>query len=125
LPDPRADLYALGCVSYFLLTGRDVFEAGSAMDMLRSHLGATPAPPSQRAPVPVPEELDRVVLQCLEKDPDRRPASALELREMLRAVPVESAWSDERAAKWWADHAPALGRFVPEAATLPGATPKI
>jgi len=122
-PDLRADLYALGCVAYFLLTGCLVFEAESVMDMMRSHLDVTPGPPSERASVRVPKELDAVVLQCLEKDPEKRPASALELRGMLRAIHMESAWSDERAAKWWADHAAALGKLMAEAPPLPGATP--
>ena len=98
--DGRTDLYAVGCVAYYLLTGRLVFEAESAVQMVARHLRAEPRPPSARAPRPVPEALDRAVLACLAKSPDDRPASAGALRRMLAAVDAEP-WGDEEARAWW------------------------
>src|SRR5215213_5209391 len=77
--DRRADLYALGCVAYWLLTGKLVFEADSPLRMLIQHIQGTPVPPSQRAGVEVPPALERLVMRCLAKDPDQRPQSADEL----------------------------------------------
>src|SRR5688572_23029633 len=74
--DRRADVYALGCVAYFLLTGQLVFEADTSMKMLLQHVNAKPVPPSQRSELPIPKELDDLILACLEKDPNLRPQSA-------------------------------------------------
>ena len=100
--DARTDVYGLGCLAYWLLTGRLVFEARSAMEILRRHVGTAPSPPSVRAPGVIPTELDDAVLACLEKDPDRRPSSAAELAERLRAVPRVRPWDQARARAWWA-----------------------
>src|SRR5438128_7244759 len=66
--DPRADVYALGCVAYYLLTGQLVFEADTPMKMFLQHLQTPPIPPSQRTELRIPRELDELVLSCLEKD---------------------------------------------------------
>src|SRR5262249_22447730 len=66
----RADVYALGCVAHYLLTGQLVFEADTPMKMLMQHVQATPIPPSQRTELPIPGELDDLVMACLEKDPN-------------------------------------------------------
>jgi eukaryotic-like serine/threonine-protein kinase len=104
--DGRADLYALGCVAHYLLTGRLVFEAENAVRLIVMHLQDEPQPPSRHAPFPVPPELDALVLACLAKSPAERPASAAALDRALAAVPVAEPWSEERAAAWWRDHAP-------------------
>ena len=83
--DRRADVYALGCVAYYLLTGQLVFEADTPMKMFVQHLQAEPVPPSQRTELPIPPELDAFVLACLQKDPDKRPQSARKLFEMACA----------------------------------------
>ena len=77
--DRRADVYALGCVAYYLLTGQLVFEADTPMKMLMQHVQAVPLPPSKRTELPIPPELDAIVLACLQKDPDKRPQNAEEL----------------------------------------------
>ena len=77
--DHRADLYALGCVAYFLLTGERVFHAESQMKLLMQHVNDEPIPPSRRTEQPIPREIDDLVLACLHKDPNRRPRSAEEL----------------------------------------------
>jgi serine/threonine-protein kinase len=80
---PAADIYAVGCVAYFLLTGRPPFAARTLVEVCAAHLHATPAPPSTHAAVPA--EVDALVLRCLEKEPARRP-TARELGAALDAV---------------------------------------
>ena len=101
--DGRADLYALGCVAYYLLTGQQVFEGGTAMQVMSKHLQAAPAPPSQRGPFTVPAELEQLVLACLAKKPEDRPQSAAELARRLAAIDVEP-WTDVQAKDWWLAH---------------------
>jgi len=103
---PAADLYSLGCVAFWLLTGRYPFRARSAMDMLLQHINSTPPRVSTLAPWPIPEQLDRIVAECLAKDVADRPASMLALGERLAAVPFARPWSQGRALDWWKGHAP-------------------
>jgi serine/threonine-protein kinase len=84
--DARADIYSLGCVAYYLLTGHRVFEADTVMGMAVAHVTAKPVPPSKRAHRAIPEELERIVLACLEKSPERRPQSAIELLDLLKPL---------------------------------------
>jgi len=116
--DARADLYALGCVAYWMLTGRLVFEAASAVDMVLQHVQAPPNPPSTRTELPVPPALDAIVLACLEKDPARRPQSAVELSARLAECPVDTPWTEARAREWWSVHHPA-GSAPPRPAVGP------
>ena len=103
--DGRADLYALGCVAYYLLTGHVVFESANAMQTIARHVGEQPVPPSERTELPVPPELERLVLACLAKNPKERPQSAADLGRALDAIPVEP-WSQEEALKWWTVNRP-------------------
>jgi eukaryotic-like serine/threonine-protein kinase len=98
--DGRSDLYAVGCVAYYLLTGQLVFESDTPVQMIASHLRDRPVPPSERTELPVPPELERLILACLAKDPDDRPRNATELGKALAAIPVEP-WSEEQAMQWW------------------------
>jgi serine/threonine-protein kinase len=102
--DRRADLYALGCVGYWLLTGQMVFEADSPLKMLIQHIQALPVPPSIRTGRPVPADLERVIMRCLEKDPTRRPQHADELLAELDQVVFESPWTPAAARAWWGEH---------------------
>ena len=117
--DHRTDLYTLGCVTYWLLTGTPVFDGSSSMKMLIQHANEQPVAPSSRLrsrlsprlqsmsqPVEIPRPLDRVVLSCLAKHPDERPQSAGELAAALASVDLPSPWTPERASKWWAEHIP-------------------
>ena len=104
--DGRADLYALGCVAYSLLTGKLVFEASNGLQMITRHIQETPVPPSARTELDISPELDRVVLACLAKRPEDRPQSAGEMDRMLSEIEVEP-WSEEAATRWWRAHQPA------------------
>jgi hypothetical protein len=98
--DGRADLYALGCVAYYLLTAQLVFEAGNGLQMIARHMRDTPVPPSRRVELPVPAALEQLVLACLAKEPAGRPRSAAELSLALAAIGVEP-WGEEQAREWW------------------------
>jgi len=102
--DRRADLYALGCVGYWLLTGQMVFEADSPLRMLIQHIQAIPVPPSIRTGRPVPLDLERVIMRCLEKDPTRRPQSADDLFAELDRLSLTHPWDQTRARAWWGEH---------------------
>ncbi|MHB1095870.1 MAG: serine/threonine-protein kinase [Gemmatimonadaceae bacterium] len=99
--DGGADIYSLGCVAYWLLTGRLVFESESAMGMLAAHLERTPTPPGVSAPFPVSPALDQLILRCLAKRPEDRPATADALALKLSAVSAEPPWTAHDAAQWW------------------------
>jgi serine/threonine protein kinase len=117
--DVRTDIYALGAVAYYLLAGGVVFNGKSIVEVCSQHLHQQPEPLSARG-VAVSPELEAVVLACLDKDPNRRPQSAAELRQRLEACAVES-WDSASARTWWAEHQPALdGDAVP--ATGPAIT---
>lgn len=104
--DRRADVYALGCVAYYLLTGQLVFEADTPMKMLMQHVQARPVPPSQRTELPIPAELDDIVMACLEKDPDKRPQDALEMFRLTCSCHACDGWTFERARSWWETNLP-------------------
>ena len=102
--DARADLYALGAVGYWLLTGSHVFGGRSVVEVLGHHLHTEPVPPSRRLAAPVGADLEAVLLACLAKRPEDRPSSARDLRERLRACAAAGRWTNDRAAAWWAAH---------------------
>jgi len=104
--DVRSDIYALGCVGYWLLTGELVFQRENPIAMIVDHVNATPVPPSQRTENDVPEELDRIILKCLEKDPAQRFQTAMELAEALSACYRPRDWSRDHAESWWKLHYP-------------------
>ncbi|MBI4503845.1 MAG: serine/threonine protein kinase, partial [Gemmatimonadetes bacterium] len=108
--DGRADIYALGCVAYYLLTGQLVFDAANPMQMIARHLQDEPVPPSQRTELVIPPALDQVVLRCLAKKPEQRPSSAQDLAGQLGAVRFENPWTEERATQWWRVNRPSEAR---------------
>ena len=105
--DGRADIYATGCVAYWLLTGQLVFSADTVMGTIMHHAHTPPTPPSERAEMVIPPGLDALVLACLAKDPAGRPQTASELSRRLESVARESEWSQDRSREWWTVHYPA------------------
>jgi eukaryotic-like serine/threonine-protein kinase len=106
--DCRADIYALGCVAYYLVTGQRVFEDASLMQVMIHHLQDAPVPPSQRTELPVPPDLDALILHCLEKKPEQRPQDVDALLRLIRNCRVGAAWDRDRAREWWLTHLPEM-----------------
>jgi hypothetical protein len=105
--DGRADIYATGCVAYWLLAGQPVFTADSPLGLMVRHAQEPPPPPSTRGELPIPPALEAVIMRCLAKDPARRPQTARELGQELAALDA-SAWTEDRARAWWESHQPAV-----------------
>ena len=105
--DSRADVYALGCVAYFLLTGQLVFDGDTPMKLLMQHVNAIPIPPSQRTELPIPRELDDLVMACLSKNPGDRPQNAEQLFSMAQECAC-GGWDQRAARAWWERHLPEL-----------------
>jgi serine/threonine-protein kinase len=103
----RSDLYRLGCVGYWLLTGTTVFRGRTPLETMMMHVHREPEPPSQRSGRAIPAELEALVLACLAKDPDDRPQSADELASRLQGLPVALLWTPARARDWWDAERPA------------------
>ena len=104
--DGQVDVYALGCVLYWMLTGQLLFEADNPIKMMHKHISETPEPPSARTELEIPPALDEVVLQCLEKLPEDRLAGAHELAHCLESIEFAEPWTDRRAHRWWDTHLP-------------------
>jgi len=106
--DARGDIYALGCVAYYMLTGKLVFEAETSAAMMAAHIRDKPTPPSENSELPIPPELDAIVLACLAKKPEDRPQTAEDLQERLDALVFATPWNQHRARAWWSTHVPDL-----------------
>jgi len=104
--DERSDVYSLGCVLYWLLTGRLVFDAPNAARLMHQHIRESVVPPSRRTELAIPPALDGLVLSCLAKQPDERPRHADALRERLEELDLAGAWTRARAQRWWDAHRP-------------------
>ena len=102
--DLRSDLYAVGAVGYFLLTGHPVFEAAGLVELCHMHVEAVPVPVSQRLGKPVSPELEHALLACLEKSRTKRPATARELSQLLARCPTTGTWTADDADSWWSRH---------------------
>lgn len=99
--DGRVDVYGLGCVAYWLLTGRLVFEHPTMFGMLADHLHVVPTPPSCKTEREIPAELEELIMDCLDKDPYRRPQTMSEFLWRLDRLRGLETWTDERAQLWW------------------------
>jgi serine/threonine-protein kinase len=102
--DGRSDLYSLGAVGYFALTGSRLFDGKTAVEVCASHLHEPPEPPSRRIGRAVPADLEAVLMECLAKEPAKRPASAAELCRRLEACASFGLWTAEKASDWWQKH---------------------
>ena len=99
--DARSDLYAVGAVGYFLLTGGPVFEADNVVDLCQKHVAEPPAPLSEKSREPIPAALEAALLGCLEKSRAKRPQTARDLAILISRCPEATAWSVEEADAWW------------------------
>jgi serine/threonine-protein kinase len=104
--DGRTDIYAMGCLAFWLLTGSCVFSGATPLDAVVKHAREVPEPPSARSEMPIPADLDELVLACLEKEPERRPASAMSLRSQLAGCVSNDPWNGEEGRSWWQLHRP-------------------
>jgi eukaryotic-like serine/threonine-protein kinase len=104
--DGRSDIYAVGCLGYWLVTGELVFTGRTVMETILKHVQTKPEPPSGRTESDIPESFDELILACLEKDPDNRPPTADAVAERLSAIETRAKWSREHAHQWWDLHHP-------------------
>ena len=116
--DARSDLYALGAVGYFLVTGTHVFPGQNLIEVCSHHLHTPPEPPSARLARAVPADVEKLLLDLLAKDPDERPRSANEVQQRVRECRAYGAWDRERARRWWEEHGEKLRRHRTEGPTL-------
>jgi eukaryotic-like serine/threonine-protein kinase len=108
--DLRSDLYSLGAVGYWLLTGKTLFERETIEGLLDDHLQRAPLPPADRLCQPVSQDISDLLLRCLAKRPEERPASAEALDQALAACGAAGAWTLHDAEKWWQSN---MGSFEP------------
>jgi len=125
--DPRSDLYALGALGYFLLTGQYIFDAETISEIHAKQLAAEPIPPTQRTANPISPDMEQLLLRCLAKEPHHRPQSAGELRTALLATPAAADWTPEMRTEWWEAFAlqPAVDPIETAAESAPMATVSI
>jgi len=116
--DPQSDIYSLGCVAYWLLTGGHVFKAETPVEMLIKHARDAPYPPSGVTELEIPPELDAIVMDCLAKAPDARPVSMDDLATRLAELDPIGRWTRVEALEWWDRHRPVDEL---EVVTMPGA----
>ena len=115
--DGRADLYGVGCLGYWLLTGRLVFGGDTANEIIAQHIRAVPVPPSIHSPFPVDVSLDDVILECLAKDLERRPPDALVAARRFAACDAGDPWTEAHADRWWREHLPKVEAWAAGPAT--------
>ncbi len=104
LVDARSDLYAVGAVGYFLLTGEAMFKAASVVELCQMHVTALPDLPSNKLGRGVTPELEHAIMACLEKNPSKRPQTARALSVMLDRAATAHSWTADEAEAWWSRH---------------------
>ncbi|TWU43028.1 Serine/threonine-protein kinase PknB [Novipirellula aureliae] len=101
--DARSDLYSVAAVGYLLLTGVPIFDSGPSVDICLKQLNELPLRPSERIQLEIPDDLQDILMQCLAKDAQKRPASIDELATALSHCRDHGGWSSEDARRWWSD----------------------
>lgn len=102
--DALSDLYSVGAVGYFLITGKPMFEVKDIADVLHRQMKEMPPTPSERLHRPVSADLEALIMSCLSKDRSKRPADAWTLEEQLGRCRAAGEWTREKAMQWWLDH---------------------
>lgn len=102
--DARSDLYAVGAVGYFLLTGRPVFDVKNIAELCRKHVDEDPVAPSTLTSQPISNQLEHAILACLEKVRSKRPQTARDLAQLLEQAPEAHVWSYAEGDAWWRTH---------------------
>jgi tRNA A-37 threonylcarbamoyl transferase component Bud32 len=123
LVDARSDIYAVGAVGYFLITGHPVFSATSLVDLCQQHVTALPIVPSERLGKHVSPELEAALLACLEKTRAKRPQTARDLATLLDRAPTAAAWTLDDAEAWWGRHERAQAASGTASSAPPSAPP--
>jgi serine/threonine-protein kinase len=119
LVDARSDIYALGAIGYFMLTGTHLFEGDTVVEIVNQHLNADPVRPSERCGREIPKNVEDAVLWCLEKDPAERPISADALFDRLEGLGDIGHWGRDEADAWWRDYRlHKRGGAVPDGPTM-------
>jgi hypothetical protein len=126
--DPRSDIYSMGALAYYLLTGAYAYDGATVREIHTKQLAGPPPPPSQLTRLPISPELDSIIMACLAAAPADRPQSVLDLRALLRATPHAADWTLRDQAEWWAQfHRQPEVKYpdTKESAATPMATVKI
>jgi serine/threonine-protein kinase len=110
--DGRSDIYAVGCLAYWLVTGHLVFSGRTPMEIMVQHTQTKPVPPSLRTELPISRTFDELIMTCLEKNPDHRPPTAEVLATRLATVETTNTWTLQNAQKWWDVHHPRKSRVA-------------
>ncbi|GAB4116984.1 MAG: hypothetical protein Kow001_17460 [Acidobacteriota bacterium] len=104
--DHRADIYAFGCVAYWLLTGLLVFDGATPVEIVVNHVRSAPVPPSRRCEMPIPGRLEELVMACLAKEPEQRPQDLVSICREIDESGLAQTWTQARAREWWQTHLP-------------------
>jgi serine/threonine-protein kinase len=118
--DPRGDLYALACVAWYLLTGNEVYKRGTEEEVLRAHVMEPIPTLRDKVHGWLPEELEALIVRCLQKEPEARPDARTLARALAKiAIPAEHAWTEEMSQQWWATLRAEVAASRSDAATVP------